>query len=131
MEYSNEKEQGMQVMTMKNVIGELIGYLFLIVFAFGWMDTLWIFGVENSKEYTWWYLIQQLGMYFGWLDNRVWVKNSYNMLIPYYLMFSYLYYEKNISLIDDTEFDQMCKTLLEKYDELDMTYNLVKIPGLI
>ena len=34
-------------MTMKNVIGELIGYLLLIVFAFGWMDTLWIFGVEK------------------------------------------------------------------------------------
>ena len=52
-------------MTMKNVIGELIGYLILIVFAFGWLDTLWKFGVENSKEYTWWYLIQQLGMYFN------------------------------------------------------------------
>ena len=51
--------------SVKNWIGEFIGYLFLIVFAFGWMDTLWIFGVENSKEYTWWYLIQQLGMYFG------------------------------------------------------------------
>ena len=51
-EFSNDYE---------NVIGELIGYLFLIVFAFGWMDTLWIFGVENSKEYTWWYLIQQMG----------------------------------------------------------------------
>ena len=54
-----------EVMTMKNVIGEFIGYLFLIVFAFGWMDTLWIFGVENSKEYTWWYLIQQLGTHFN------------------------------------------------------------------
>ena len=29
------------------------------------------------------------------------------------------YYEKNISLIEDTEFDQMCKTLLEKYDEVE------------
>ena len=36
-------------MTIKNVIGELIGYLILIVFAFGWLDTLWIFGVENSQ----------------------------------------------------------------------------------
>ena len=40
------------------------------------------------------------------------------MLIPYYLMFSYLYYEKNISLIDDTEYDSLCKTLLEKFDNL-------------
>ena len=49
---------------------------------------------------------------------RIWETNP-NMLIPYYLMFSYLYYEKNISLIDDGEFDKMCKTLLEKYDDLE------------
>ena len=49
------------------------------------------------------------------------------MLIPYYLMFSYLYYVKNISLIEDTEFDQMCKTLLEKLDGLThMHKHLVK-----
>ena len=42
-------------------------------------------------------------------------------------MFSYLYYEKNISLIEDTEFDQMCKTLLEKLDGLThMHKHLVK-----
>ena len=52
-------------MTMKNVIGEFIGYLLLIVFAFGWLDTLWIFGVEDSKHYTWWYVIQQLGETFN------------------------------------------------------------------
>ena len=50
--------------------------------------------------------------------HRIWDKNP-NMLIPYYLMLSYLYYEKDITLIDDTEFDQMCKTLLEKYDEVE------------
>ena len=49
---------------------------------------------------------------------RIWDKNP-NMLVPYYLMLSYLYYEKDISLIDDEEFDQMCKTLLEKYDEIE------------
>ena len=48
---------------------------------------------------------------------RIWEQNE-NMLIPYYLMFSYLYYEKNISLIDDAEFDGMCKTLLDKFDGL-------------
>ena len=31
-------------------------------------------------------------------------------------MFSYLYYEKNISLIDDSEFDKLCKTLHDKFD---------------
>ena len=49
------------------------------------------------------------------------------MLIPYYLMFSYLYYEKNISLIEDGEFDDMCKTLSEKLDSLThMHKHLVK-----
>jgi nitrate reductase gamma subunit len=50
---------------MNSWFGEIIGYIFLAIFAFGWIDTLWIFGVENSKEYTWWFLIQQLGEYFN------------------------------------------------------------------
>ena len=59
------------------------------------------------------------------VGHRIWDKNP-NMLIPYYLMFSYLYYEKNISLIEDTEFDQMCKTLLDKFDEVEhINKNLV------
>ena len=41
------------------------------------------------------------------------------MLIPYYLMLSNLYYEQNVSLIDDAEFDKLCKTLLEKLDNLN------------
>ena len=56
----------------------------------------------------------------------IWVQNE-NMLIPYYFMFSYLYYEKNISLIDDAEFDGMCKTLLDKLDTLThMHKHLIK-----
>tara|TARA_Y100001937_G_C7079336_1_gene312136 strand:- start:679 stop:834 length:156 start_codon:yes stop_codon:yes gene_type:complete len=43
-----------------NNISEYLGYIILIIFSFGWIDTLWIFGVENSKEYTWWYLIHQV-----------------------------------------------------------------------
>ena len=42
-------------------IGNFIGYALLVVFALGWMDTLSLFGVENSKEYTWWYLMYYLG----------------------------------------------------------------------
>ena len=38
-------------------IGEYYTYLLIIIFALGFIDILWIFGVENSKEYTWWYLI--------------------------------------------------------------------------
>ena len=40
---------------------EILGALVLFLFALGWMDTLSLFGVENSKEYTWWYLIYYLG----------------------------------------------------------------------
>jgi len=59
------------------------------------------------------------------VGHRIWDKNP-NMLIPYYLMFSYLYYEKDIVLIDDGEFDQMCKNLYDKYDDLEhMHKNLV------
>ena len=49
------------------------------------------------------------------------------MPMELYLMFSFLYYEKNISLIEDTEFDTMCKTLLDKLDGLThMHKHLVK-----
>ena len=38
-----------------------------------------------------------------------------------------MYYEKDITLIEDEEFDQMCKTLLEKYDEVEhINKDLVK-----
>ena len=43
------------------MIKDMISGLILGVFAFGWMDTLWIFGVENSQHYTWWGLIYHLG----------------------------------------------------------------------
>lgn len=38
----------------------IIGYLLLIGFALSWIDTLWIFGVEDSKQYTVWNLIREL-----------------------------------------------------------------------
>ena len=41
-----------------------------------------------------------------------------NMLIPYYLMYSYAYYKENESLIEDTEFDHMCNSIVEKWDTL-------------
>ena len=38
---------------------------FLMLFGFvlmlGFIDILWLFGVENSKEYTWWYVLHVLG----------------------------------------------------------------------
>ena len=41
-----------------------------------------------------------------------------NMLVPYYLMFSYAYYKENESLITDTEYDYSCRELIEKWDTI-------------
>jgi len=41
-----------------------------------------------------------------------------NMLVPYYLMYSYAYYKENESLVDDTEYDQICRELIEKWDTI-------------
>ena len=46
------------ITTLKN---DMLSGLILGIFALGWMDTLWIFGVENSQWYTWWGLIYTLG----------------------------------------------------------------------
>ena len=41
-----------------------------------------------------------------------------NMLVPYYLMHSYLYYEKAESLIDDHEYDEICKRLASEWTNI-------------
>ncbi len=41
-----------------------------------------------------------------------------NMLVPYYLMYSYAYYQENESLISDHEYDNICKQLIEKWDTI-------------
>ena len=42
-------------------ISEYFTFLIMFIFIIGFIDTLWIFGVENSKEYTWWYVLHLLG----------------------------------------------------------------------
>ena len=29
----------------------------MTLLGLGFIDILWMFGVENSKEYTWWYVL--------------------------------------------------------------------------
>ena len=41
-----------------------------------------------------------------------------NMLVPYYLMSCYLYYEKNVQVLSDQEFDTVCKRLLDEWDSV-------------
>ena len=40
-------------------------------------------------------------------------------LIPWYLMSSYLYYIQDISLLQDYEYDLLCKEIFERWDSLD------------
>ena len=41
-----------------------------------------------------------------------------NMLVPYYLMFSYAYYQENESLIPDAEYDQICQDLITNWNDI-------------
>ena len=47
----------------------------------------------------------------------VWRVNP-NMLVPYYLMHSYIYYELNDSIITDYEYDELCKELKDKWEDI-------------
>ena len=42
-----------------------------------------------------------------------------NMLVPYYLMHSYLYYELNEPIISDAEYDELCRELKDKWDSVE------------
>jgi hypothetical protein len=41
-----------------------------------------------------------------------------NMRVPYYLMLSYLYYEKDISIVSDGFFDNMAKDMLSDWENI-------------
>lgn len=41
---------------------------------------------------------------------------SRNMLVPYYLMASYLYYHRDVSLLSDDRYDLLCKELDAEWD---------------
>ena len=49
---------------------------------------------------------------------RIWRTNP-NMLVPYYLMHSYLYYVMNEPIIEDIEYDEICRELKEKWDSVN------------
>ena len=46
-------------------------------------------------------------------------KTNPNMLVPYYLMHSYLYYVMNEPIISDIEYDELCKELKDKWDSVE------------
>ena len=42
-----------------------------------------------------------------------------DLLVPKYLIHSYLYYEQDTNLISDEEFNSICKKLLDNFDEIE------------
>lgn len=42
-----------------------------------------------------------------------------NLLVPWYLMMSYLYYVRNVQVIPDTTYDLLCKRLLDEFDSVE------------
>ena len=40
---------------------EIIGGVILAIFMLGWIDWLWVFGIESSRSFTWWALIYHFG----------------------------------------------------------------------
>lgn len=45
---------------MDRVLG-YIGYAVIIAATLGWMDTLAMLGIEDSRSYTWWAVIARMG----------------------------------------------------------------------
>jgi len=44
---------------------------------------------------------------------------SLNRLVPIYLMSSYLYYEQDKNVLEDTQFDYLCKKLYDNWDSVE------------
>ena len=44
---------------------------------------------------------------------------SNNRLVPIYLMSSYLYYECDKNVLTDSQFDYLCKKILDNWDNID------------
>lgn len=47
------------------------------------------------------------------------ISSNKNMLVPWYLMASYAYYEEDDPLISDSLFDKLARRLLESWDEIE------------
>ena len=47
------------------------------------------------------------------------IKAAPGVMVPWYLMTSWLYYQRDISLLPDEEYDQLCKKLLRDFDRIE------------
>lgn len=53
--------------------------------------------------------------YYYWSEL---VDKPINLLVSYYMMSSYLYYELDKNVFTDDEFNMLCKRLLAEYDDI-------------
>jgi hypothetical protein len=53
------------------------------------------------------------------------IRGNINMVVPWYLMASYLYYHRDFSLLSDTLFDQLCVTLDQRWEDISHTHKHV------
>tara|TARA_B100000780_G_C20831863_1_gene330547 strand:- start:182 stop:472 length:291 start_codon:yes stop_codon:yes gene_type:complete len=47
------------------------------------------------------------------------ITKNINMTIPYYLMASYAYYEKDDPILSDDLYDKLAKKILNKWDDIE------------
>lgn len=59
------------------------------------------------------------------------IKSNANMLIPHYLMHSYLYYVMDDPVVSDAMFDTICKRLLAELDGLSHVHKPLVDPSLL
>jgi len=46
-------------------------------------------------------------------------ENNHNLMVPIYLMSSYLYYVEDISMLEDYDYDLLCKMLYDEFDNVE------------
>ena len=46
------------------------------------------------------------------------IKNNINLMIPWYLMSSYAYYKEDNPIVSDAFYDNMCKQMIIKWDNI-------------
>ena len=47
------------------------------------------------------------------------ISNNVNMTVPYYLMASYAYYEKDDPILSDDFYDKLAKNILKQWDNIE------------
>ena len=52
---------------------------------------------------------------------KIWEDNL-NMLVPFYLMASYAYYEEDDPIVSDAEYDTICRMLDENWDTVEHSH---------